>query len=124
MVEAISGQRVPTNPTRDAVPSVDKLLDKVAAHASKASVNFDRQTADLDNPITDQMRPQGSSSAPGFKFSAAQHMGELDLDTGIDSIGGPLELVDKTVDQMSSLGRNAVLAQANQLPPVALSLGQ
>ena len=35
-----------------------------------------------------------------------------------------MELVDRAVDQMADLGKSAVLIQANQMPPVAMSLGE
>ncbi len=126
MLDAIAANSTISNasPARESVLGTVKLADQVSELNNDSSVKFNRQTANLDNAITDQMRPRGSSSAPGVRFSAAQHVGEMDLDTGIDTIGGPLDLVDKAVDQMTDLGRNAVLAQANQLPPVSMSLGQ
>jgi hypothetical protein len=57
-------------------------------------------------------------------FSAAQNLGELDLRAEVDTAGSPMELVDKVTEQMEDLGRTALLTQTNQLPPVAMSLGE
>jgi hypothetical protein len=54
----------------------------------------------------------------------ARALSQPDGDADADALRDPMEVVDQTMEQMAEAGQTAVLAQANQLPPVAMPLGQ
>lgn len=102
-------------------------LDAIAADSGNAETS--QVTAlDLDDTSgIDLTMKKGLGSRSTFNndyFSAAQNLGELDLRAEVDTAGSPMELVDKVTEQMADLGRTALLTQTNQLPPVAMSLGE
>jgi hypothetical protein len=109
-------------------PDNADMSQVMTQHLIDASSEFDRRTAQRNDSLGIDLNTMEGvgirDTVSDNHFSAARGMGELDLNAKVDSAGSPMELVDKVTEQMEDLGRTALLTQTNQLPPVAMSLGE
>lgn len=99
----------------------------ISSRMERLAENFGAATSQVNDAltgITAGSRRQVSAEHIGAsdrRYSAAREMGEADYGSDVDTIGGAYDVMDKVEAALRSMGRDAVLAQANQLPTGAMS---
>jgi hypothetical protein len=81
-------------------------------------------TARFDDGLTrltagaDRFRQGIQIAASTTHFSGAEAHGVIDMGQDLASRGGPMQLVERVLGQMSELGSGAVATQAGNLPGI------